>query len=259
MDIISKVVLLIACIALIILTFTSFSRVRVDVYYPQGKDGGNLTPLDRVEYTPYSEKRIDAPYINQREKYPNGCEAVSTVMALNYLGIGVSPEVFIDEYLEKGDIPKPGETGPDPDRVYCGDPYLDSGWGCNASCIVNALSKFIEASEYTVTVSYGKGLSDLCCDYIDRDIPVIVWVTVDMQDSSDEENIHRWTTEEGREVSYNRKQHCMLLCGYDKDNYYFNDPLTEKLKAYPKTDTEKAYSILGMQSIVIMNNEEKGM
>lgn len=256
MNILSKATLLIVIIALILITFTSFSQIRVEVYYPHLEDSQSLEPLERVEYEPYTEKKIEAPYINQVEKYPNGCEAVSTVMALSYLGIGISPEVFIDEYLEKGDIPKPGKSGPDPDRVYCGDPYLDSGWGCNAPCIVSALNKFIDPSQYSVTMSYGTTLWDLCCDYIDRDIPVVVWVTVDMQDASAEEDIHRWTTEEGKEVSYNRKQHCMLLCGYDEDNYYFNDPLAEALKAYPKAETEKAYAVLGMQSVVITRNSE---
>ena len=50
----------------------------------------------------------------------------------------------------------------------------------------------------------------------------------------------------------------MLLCGYDDTYYYFNDPMTESHKAYPKADSDKAYGILGMQSVVLMADFEKG-
>ncbi len=237
-----------------IFTLTSFTRTNTEVYLLPAKDTDKVEALERVDYVPNTEKKIDVPYINQLDKYPNGCESVSTVMALNYLGVGISPEVFIDEYLEKGDLPKPGKIGPDPDKVYCGDPYSDTGWGCNAPVIVNALHKLLGTVDYSVNMSYGTALEDLCYDYIDRDIPVIVWVTVGMENACDEENIHKWTTEDGKKITYNRKLHCMLLCGYDDENYYFNDPLTEKLKAYPKAETEKAYSLLGMQSVVVIRN-----
>ena len=162
---------------------TSFSHVTT-----QTDNGGVsdklVTPLNRVEYVPKDAKLINAPYINQLEDYPNGCEAVSTVMALNYLGIEISVDDFIDKYLDMGDTPKPSKgKGPDPDKVYCGDPRSDKGWGCNSPVIVNALNKFINTDEYVIEHSYGKGLQDLCYDYIDRDIPVIVWVTVGMEDS----------------------------------------------------------------------------
>ena len=45
-------------------------------------------------------KGID--YIDQTEKYPTGCESISTVMCLNYHKIDISPTEFIDNYIEKG-------------------------------------------------------------------------------------------------------------------------------------------------------------
>lgn len=247
--------LIILLAVLAIFTLTSFTRTNTEVYLLPMKDSPKATVLKKVDYVPNTVKKIDVSYINQTEKYPNGCESVSTVMALNHLGIGISPEAFINDYLEKGDVPKPGlSIGPDPDKVYCGDPYSDKGWGCNAPVIVNALHKLLGTVDYKINLSYGTSLSDLCYDYIDRDIPVIVWVTVGMENANSEEDIHHWVTDEGKEITYNRKLHCMLLCGYDNENYYFNDPLTEKLKAYPKAETEKAYGLLGMQSIVIIRN-----
>ncbi|MBR4881283.1 MAG: C39 family peptidase, partial [Clostridia bacterium] len=91
---------------------TSFSRVttRTD---NGGASSIPLSPLEGVEYIPYEAKHIDVTYINQLDDYPNGCEAVSTVMALSYLGIDISVDDFIDRYLDMGDTPRPSKnTGP---------------------------------------------------------------------------------------------------------------------------------------------------
>ena len=195
---------------------------------------------------------INAPYISQNNGYINGCESVSTVMALRYSGINMTVDTFIDKYLDMGDKPTVGGTGPDPDVVYCGNPRAANGWGCNSPVIVKALGKFVDSGKYTVSHSYGKSLSELCSTYIDKGIPVIVWVTVDMKDGR---NTANWTTPAGKQITYNRNLHCMLLVGYDDDNYYFNDPKRSgsgvSYVGYSKSAAENAYSLLGKQSIAI--------
>lgn len=84
---------------------------------------------------------IDAPFIYQVEDYPNGCESVSAVMALRYLGFDIDVDTFIDKYLPCGPRPAVGGIGPDPSQVYCGDPRSTSGWGCYSSVIANALNE----------------------------------------------------------------------------------------------------------------------
>ena len=39
-------------------------------------------------------KIIKAPYINQGDKFPTGCESVSAVMLLQYLGYSISDEGY---------------------------------------------------------------------------------------------------------------------------------------------------------------------
>ena len=92
--------------------------------------------------------------------------------------------------------------------------------------------------------------------YIDNNVPVIMWATVGMTDSSASSYYAHWTSPAGKSISYNRKLHCVLLVGYDENNYYFNDPLHMdasgvKYTGYAKTCVEKAYSILNQQSIVV--------
>ena len=46
--------------------------------------------------------KINAPYISQKETYPTGCESVSTVMLLNFLGYNITVDEFIEKYLDCG-------------------------------------------------------------------------------------------------------------------------------------------------------------
>ena len=45
-------------------------------------------------------KIITMDYINQSGRWPTGCESVSAVMVLNYLGVLVTVDEFIEKYIE---------------------------------------------------------------------------------------------------------------------------------------------------------------
>ena len=53
----------------------------------------------------------DVPFISQLVKYPTGCESVSAVMVLNWAGVGVTVDEFIDRYLAVGTAPYRDENG----------------------------------------------------------------------------------------------------------------------------------------------------
>lgn len=202
---------------------------------------------------PDMPKIIDVPFIYQEERYPNGCESVSAVMALQYLTFDITVDEFIDVYLDTADVPVVGGTGEDPNIYYLGDPRSKTGWGCFSSAIATAIGRIVDHNYFTVDNSYGQTLDQLCERYIDADIPVLIWATVDMQDSRD--RVAYWHTEDGRKIEYNTRLHCVLLVGYDRDYYYFNDPkhtgTNTKYIAYSKDKAEKAYELLGMQSVAV--------
>lgn len=202
----------------------------------------------------YRTKIIRTNNIYQMKDYPNGCEAVSTVMALRYYGYTLTVDYFIDNYLPMGPRPVLGGYGPDPAEVFCGDPRSMTGWGCYSSVIAKSLDGYLNKDKHTYYRSTSKTLKTLCDEYIDKNVPVIVWATINMTDSSDREYYRYWKTENGKTIAYNSKLHCLLLVGYDKDNYYFNDPTKDTLSytVYPKAKAEKAFSILGNQSVAIV-------
>lgn len=196
---------------------------------------------------------LDVPYISQLGQYPTGCESVSTVMALQYLGIEITVDEFIDNYLDLGTEPWTAENGEmyggDPWETFLGDPREASGWGCYAPVIKKAIDRAVDSESYQVSSLFGIPLETLCETYVDQNIPVILWATIDMEYPTPGDC---WLIEEtGRELQWMRPEHCLLLVGYDQEFYYFNDPTAGKQYRYEKRDCETAYDGMHSQAVVV--------
>lgn len=189
-----------------------------------------------------NSKIIQAPFISQLGKYPTGCESVTTVMALNHIGIDVSVDKFIDSYLTKTGVPF------DPSISFGGNPRSTSGYGCYAPVIKKALDKVLSGQKYTAKQLYGVSLKNLCSNYIDKGIPVILWATMYMNTPY----ISSTWTYNGKTINWIAPEHCLLLVGYDSSHYIFNDPLTSQPQTYySKSSVETAYKGLNYQAIVL--------
>lgn len=196
---------------------------------------------------------MDVPYISQLGRYPTGCESVSAVMALQYFGIPITVDEFIDGYLDLGSEPWTAESGVmyggDPWETFLGDPREASGWGCYAPVIKKAIDRAVNPEEYQVSILFGIPMETLCETYVDQDIPVIIWATIDMEYPTPGD---RWLIEEtGEELQWVRPEHCLLLVGYDQEFYYFNDPTAGKQYKYEKSDCEAAYNGMHAQAVVV--------
>ena len=198
----------------------------------------------------YSDKKkiLDVPRMGQMPLFPNGCEAVSATMFLNYFGFSITAEDFINNYLPKAKVwEKDGvRYGPNPKDFYAGDPKDEKrGWGTFAPVILNALEKSLDGSSYLVSETTGKNIN-----YLISDLPAIIWVGVDYQELSD---VYMWFNESETEVyTYPKNSHTVLLVGYDKDNFYINDPLKpEETVKVSRTILEKSYNSYGRQSIIM--------
>ena len=218
-----------------------------------GIDGQNINGVEIYIYeeneiytkpqTPIgNSKIIQAPFISQLGKYPTGCESVTTVMALNHIGIDISVDKFIDSYLTKTGVPF------DPNISFGGNPRYTSGYGCYAPVIKKALDKALSGQKYTAKQLYGVSLKNLCSNYIDKGIPVILWATMYMNTPY----ISSTWTYNGKTINWIAPEHCLLLVGYDSSHYIFNDPLTSHPQTYySKSSVEVAYKGLNYQAIVL--------
>ncbi|MEG1426733.1 MAG: C39 family peptidase [Oscillospiraceae bacterium] len=202
-------------------------------------------------FTP--QHQINVEQIHQIPLYPTGCESVSTVMALRYLGKDITVDEFIDQWLPLGAEPHVGNEGSvvgcDPWKAFPGDPYSDSGWGCFPPVIATALSASGMAEEYTVEILAGQSIESLCASCVSQDIPVVFWATSGMEEGKE---VECWRVEEGEKmIHWIAPMHCLLLVGYDEENYYFNDPQVGKAVPYAKNRVRSAYETMGKQALVI--------
>ena len=183
-------------------------------------------------------KRIQAPYLSQAGRYPTGCESISAVMLLNYLGIPITAEEFIDTCLDRQDFQRRDGVlfGPDPRKYFCGSPYDPDGFGCYAPVMVRALEK-AAGGAYRAIDETGTPMEVLLEKYIDRDLPVLFWACIEMRPPILGPSWKLLDT--GETFTWISNEHCMLLVGYDEENYYFNDPYESRgVVGYPKAMTE---------------------
>ena len=194
-------------------------------------------------------KLLNAPYIDQTADWPTGCESVSAVMLLKYLGLDTDVADFVDGCLEKRPMIRHADgslEGPDPRLYFAGDPRDPDSFGCYSGVIKSALERAFSArglldkpacaatdsddpaqavpEKYVVDDLTGVPIETILSDYIDRGMPVVFWTSIDLKETipgpdwriTDSTDTFHWISNE----------HCVLLVGYDDDELIYNDPWT---------------------------------
>jgi uncharacterized protein YvpB len=225
----------------------------------------SLSEITKIQ-TP--DKLISVPYINQ-DKIVYGCEAVSATMLLQFHGYRISEKSFTDNYLIQKDwyTDEEGNSyGPDPNAAYPGSPYIENGENCGfgsyAPSTAKSIDKVLDFSKHETRVISGMNLNDIVTNYINKDIPVLIWVTMNMRKSvSGHSWIINFTSKDspykiGDTFTWTRGEHCVVFVGHNEEYYFFNDPLDNNgLIAYEKHLVEKRYRELGKQSLVVLGKE----
>ena len=192
----------------------------------------------------------NVPLVKQFPAYPTGCEAISAIMALQYYNETVLAEDFIDKHLKKGQLYTKNDKlyGPSPYDKFIGDPRSEQSFGCFAPVIEDALISYFGNSN-RVQNTTGLTMDQLCALFVQNDIPVLVWVSIYMEPVGlstvwyDENN--------GEKLQWRTNEHCMVLVGYDKTHYYFNDPYSGLQLRYEKSIANDRHAKFENQSLVI--------
>lgn len=235
-----------------IFALLSFHSERGEILTPQATSTA-IRETDRMTAaSPVTSHKIDISGLSQAG-YPTGCEAVSATVLLHHYNIPIGISEFIDDYLpsepfyyENGSL-----HGADPHEAFAGDPYDSSSLGCYAEVIEQSMNQIFHAYKKNLTAHAYSGLTlrEIEQDYLSLDIPVAVWVTIDMKES------RKGTTylfDNGEEFTWISGEHCMVLMGFDEKNYYLLDPLQDGcMVCYEKELVEKRYEELGSQALVI--------
>lgn len=206
---------------------------------------------------PASAKVNNVPYINQHELgYPMGCEAASGTMLLNYYGYEVSMAQVVAAVpsgkgkYQVGDI----WYAADPFEEFVGSPKnksSDGAYGCFVKPLAEGISRF--AGERV------KNISECTVDDLFRHIadgsPVVIWGASNGATLSNGvvwQCVDKEGNPTGKSFQEIKREHCMVLIGYDAQYVYLNDPSKGANIAQEKSLFISNWNKLYCQAIVIV-------
>ncbi len=211
-----------------------------------------ITIIDPLMSSPDAstkEKFISVPTLCQFPDLPTGCEAVAATMVLNFYNINITPQEFARNWIEHSEdfYYSNGKLyGPDPNKVFAGNPFTNNSYGCFSGAIALAINQ--KNSNCTAKAITDQSLEQLCKEYIDREQPLLIWATMGMKKSSQG---NTWHLNNGKEFTWIAGEHCLVLVGYNDDYYFFNDPISGSNVAYQKHIVEKRFAELSNQAVYI--------
>ena len=191
------------------------------------------------------------PHYTQFTSYQTACESLAAVSVLQYYGVGMDIDRFIDDYLPRTEYPVPGADGElhgeSPWEYFIGDPRDPGGFGCYNTCITAAINKLADGLAVPLR---NVPITKLCTDYIDKGQPVIFWGTINMAMPYQSE--FYWILPDKTTYYFINPEHACVLIGYDDNYYYFSDSMSAMdITPYPKQQVEAAYDGLFSQAAVI--------
>ena len=96
----------------------------------------------------------------------------------------------------------------------------------------------------------GAEIDELCRRYIDRGIPVLIWISIDLRPTV---NGPWYRTEPERQsFMWISNEHCVVLSGYDREHYICCDPWEDRgVVRYPRETVWQRHRELGMQAVAV--------
>lgn len=205
------------------------------------------------QFPPSYYEISDFPYILQLPELPTGCEITALTMVLNYYGFDIDKLTMAVDYLptsaaniyydENG-----AAHGEDLNDYFIGDPQSVYGYVCGTNAIVTAADSYLDDADSFMTAT---DISGSTCDELyeltANDTPVVVWVTIGMQQRSETEG---WYTDSGDYVEWSQSDHAAVLVGYTDDTVIIADPLSGRTE-YSKSAFESSYTSRGSHAVII--------
>lgn len=223
--------------------------ISVGIYLRNDKNENSKKETGKRNEIIFAEKLINVPAISQYTELPTGCESVAATMVLQYYGINITPGEFVISWLEYSEnfyTSNGNLYGPDPNKVFAGNPFTNNSYGCFATPIVNAINR--NSRDCTAQKITNRSLEQLCTEYIDKNKPLLIWATTSMKESYEGKS---WCLDDGSVFTWITGEHCLVLVGYNDGYYFLNDPMSGSTVAYKKDIVEKRFAELGNQAIYI--------
>lgn len=245
-----------------VLTISVYCVIR-DSKNPQGteQDGNVIVEQEKQEPT-VAEHHIENVVTLVQDGLRSGCETYACTMLLQTLGYNITEYEFADNYLICYDVYYGSDGnmyGPDMNCAFAGNVYNGYGYGINAPAMAKCMNSYlhtVDDSKQAIALA-GVSLDELCQKYVAKDIPVMVWATTYMDEPYEKFSwIVEYVDENARHEigdteAWLQNEHCMMLCGFDEENYYFGDSVSGGISVFGKEISNERYAQLGYQAIVV--------
>lgn len=184
---------------------------------------------------------------------PTGCEITALTMVLNYYGMEADKVEMATKYLPTQQLNlyygSDGRLyGNDLNQYFIGDPTTENGYVCGTGAIITAANAYLQEQGSQLTaVDYTGADPDTLYQLVSQDIPVVVWVTISMEERGDTEG---WYTRSGEYVDWSIYDHGAVLIGYTQDTVTIADPISGKME-YSREDFELVFVSRGNQCVIL--------
>lgn len=209
-------------------------------------------PVVVETYVEREANRIGIPVVRQDPELPNGCEITTLTAVLTYHGIKTTKTRMSDDYLPKEPfkVQEGKRIGPDPHQAYAGNPRNENGgWYVFASPIVEASKKIIDdKGSRLITENVSGSSREELLSYMDQNIPVIIWVTLDLSPPVISGGWYIDGTDEFHHSFTNL--HAVVLDGWKDGEVIVMDPL-EGLVIHSEDEFFESYEALGSQAVIV--------
>lgn len=213
----------------------------------------SIGPSERLVPVVDGAVRLDVPLLAQNPELPNGCEATSLTMLLNYLSYDVTKTEIAYDYMPRGELVEtPAQVlAPDPETTYIGDPGSGQGYYILAPGLVRTADRYLRA---VGSPARARDLSGADEERLVAELahgrPVVVWITIDYGDALYFRQ--DWTNAEtGEAMTTYANLHCVLLVGFTPDAFLVNDPLRDGVQTVGRDVFLHAYHELGDRAVAV--------
>ena len=218
----------------------------------------SLEGIDKTDSNGLPESHViqNVEIIDQRPELPTGCEITAFTIVMNYLGFNVDKTEMASKYMPTteynlyyGDDGK--LYGPDIDKYFVGDPFTKLGYVCGYPVVVHAGEAYLKDhkldDKYKVLGKDNFSFDEMY-SLIAQDIPIMVFVTVNMEDRYFTEE---WYTEDGKKIEWSINDHGSSIIGYSKDTVTMADPIAG-LVEYERDQFESVMRQRGCMGVTIV-------
>lgn len=224
----------------------------------QKNDEGKQIP--KLKAKDINEYRItDIKGIYQMPELPTGCEATALTTLMNFKGIKVDKYEIAMKYMPRNDLYfKDGVLyGPNPVRVFVGNPAENSGLGCFAPCLVQTFKNYLknnkeQEEKFEPIDLTGTEFKDILKKYVANEVPVVVIVS---QYLSTPFEGATWKLKYQGSWTWMVNHHAMVIHGFNfaKNEVYVCDPLNQNgMGIYDLQKFEEIYNLKGKSAMTII-------